>query len=110
MAKPSNRLSRKSGKPRAKRKPRSNQEAGSTTWKLEKMPELPDPGSDKFAYLVAALAWRDGLTANAIAKELKLPPKPLYLMQVKRALKRAHNRFLKLEPLEDEKLSDELTT
>ena len=52
--------------------------------------KLPDPASDEFAHLVATCAWRDGLTANAITKRLFDDSSPRHLMQVKRALKRAH--------------------
>jgi hypothetical protein len=74
------------------------------------IPEAPlDPSSDEFACLVAALAWRDGLTANAIARELKLPADPRHLMQVKRGLKRAHNRFLRFDPPPHAKLAEDLS-
>jgi hypothetical protein len=69
---------------------------------------LPDPGSDAFAFLVAEYAWRDGLTANAIVRRLKLSSTPQHLMQVKRALKRAYGHFLQLLPPRAKRLQDDL--
>jgi hypothetical protein len=71
------------------------------------MPDLPPHGSDDFAFLVASLAWRDGLTANAIVRRLGLESAPEYLMHVKRALKRG-SRFLKLVPPEATTLQQKL--
>jgi hypothetical protein len=71
--------------------------------------EAHDPASPEFAYLVAEYAWQDGLTANKIAQKLGLPPEPRFLMQVKRALRRAQNTFLKLIPPQEEELSGELS-
>jgi hypothetical protein len=75
---------------------------------------VPTPGipdfdfkSADFAFLVAAHAWRDGLTANAIVRRLGLPSSPLHLMHVKRALQRG-SRFLKLVPPEARELQDKL--
>jgi hypothetical protein len=59
---------------------------------------LPDASSDEFAYLVATWAWKDGLTANEITRRIFDDSSPLHLMQVKRALKRAHLTTLKLIP------------
>jgi hypothetical protein len=70
---------------------------------------LPDPATDEFASIVAGYAWRDGLTANAIVKKLNLPSQPRHLMQVKRALKRAHSRMLQLNPLPQETLANALS-
>lgn len=70
---------------------------------------LPDAGSAEFAYLVAGYAWRDGLTANAIVRRLDLPSTAHNLMNVKRALKRAQGRFLKLIPPEAPRLEVELS-
>jgi DNA-binding transcriptional regulator LsrR (DeoR family) len=61
-------------------------------------PEPPRFGSDEFLFLVASLAWSDGLTANAIVKRVGLQPTAANLMSVKRALKRAHGKYLKLLP------------
>jgi hypothetical protein len=76
-----------------KRKPATTTRKSRVTAK-----SIPDPASDQFAYLVAHLAWRDGLTANTIARKLKLEKSPKSLMQVKRALHWAHDRFFKLLP------------
>jgi DNA-binding transcriptional regulator LsrR (DeoR family) len=46
----------------------------------------PQPGTDGFVHEVAQLAWRNGLTANAIAARLGGPH---LIMQVKRALAKA---------------------
>jgi hypothetical protein len=70
--------------------------------------DLPDPSSPEFAYLVAVHAWIDGLTAGSIVKKLDLPSHPRYLMQVKRALKRAHGRFFRLIPPANVTLPNEL--
>jgi DNA-binding transcriptional regulator LsrR (DeoR family) len=70
---------------------------------------IPEASTDEFACLVAGYAWRDGLTANAIVKKLNLPSEPRYLMQVKRGLKRAHNQFLVLKPLEHQALAATLS-
>ena len=90
--------------------PRSHHQlppAGSTG--DDRKPKLPsDRAGDDFAYLVATHAWRDGLTANAIVKKLGLKSEPRNLMQVKRALKRAHARFLKLVPPEDRRTKEAL--
>ena len=75
----------------------------------ESSAELPPAGSDEFAHLVAAYAWEEGLTANAIVRRLDLPIEPIYLMQVKRALKRGKDKFLQLLPLEHEKCQQELS-
>jgi hypothetical protein len=79
-------------------------------------PVLPDPGTPEFAYLVAVYAWRDGLTANAIARKLfahdgdpSTKSTNKELMQVKRALVRAHmTNVLQLVPLESEALREKL--
>lgn len=63
---------------------------------------------DEFAYVVAAYAWRDGMTANKIVKALDWPSDSRHLMRVKRALWRAHGRFLKLEPPADREWHDKL--
>jgi DNA-binding transcriptional regulator LsrR (DeoR family) len=64
---------------------------------------------DRFAYTVAALAWREGLAANAIVRALGLESKPVHLMKVKRALLRAHDKqFLTLRPPMDQALEQEL--
>lgn len=67
-----------------------------------------DPKSDEFAYTVAAYAWRDGLTANSIARELGYRSTPRNLMRIKRALRRAHGRFLTLKPMPHDQLRDDL--
>lgn len=56
----------------------------------------PNFGSDEFLFLVASLAWSQGLTANAIVKRVGLQPTAANLMSVKRALKRAHGKYLTL--------------
>jgi DNA-binding transcriptional regulator LsrR (DeoR family) len=61
-------------------------------------PNPPNFGSDEFLFLVASLAWSQGLTANAIVKRVGLQPTAANLMSVKRALKRAHGKYLKLLP------------
>jgi hypothetical protein len=79
-----------------------------TQLRTEEPVKVTDPAGDDFAYQVAAYAWVHGLTANAIVRKLGLPSEPLYLMQVKRALRRAQDRFLKLVPLPHNKLRDDL--
>lgn len=69
-----------------------------------------DPYSDEFAYQVAVLAWRNGLTANAIVRKMDLEVTPLHLMQVKRALLRAAKLdFLVLRPPRNQDLEEKLT-
>ena len=67
-----------------------------------------DPGSKEFAFRVAHLAWYEGLTANAIVTKMGLQKKSLSLMQVKRALRRAHGEFIRLIPPSQQRLESEL--
>jgi hypothetical protein len=78
------------------------------TTAVRRKTQARDPSSDAFAYQVALYAWRDGLTANKIVRELNLPREPASYMQVKRALKRAQERFLQIHPPLDEELQGKL--
>ncbi|MFN0021477.1 MAG: hypothetical protein ACKVP0_24770 [Pirellulaceae bacterium] len=72
--------------------------------------EPPNFGSEEFLFLVASLAWSQGLTANAIVKRVGLRSTAANLMSVKRALKRAHGKYLTLRTKpggEQEKRLDE---
>ena len=75
-----------------------NERTSRTRMAREKANEPPDAQSEKFAFLVATYAWQEGLTANKIAREIFQDSSPLHLMQVKRALGRAHGTMLKLKP------------
>lgn len=71
--------------------------------------EVPHPSGDEFAYLVALYAWHQGLTANAIVRRLGWEPTSKNIMQVKRALKRAKDKFLKIKPPMATSLQTELS-
>ena len=100
----------------AKKKSKSSRAKADPRGKIPEKPrsvasnyeDIPDASSDEFAYLVAYLAWYEGLTANAIVKRLKWPPEPRLLMQVKRALRRAHGQFLQLRPPDRDDLQAKL--
>ncbi len=73
-------------------------------------PSTLDPHGDEFAYLVAKYAWSDGLAVNTIVKRLGWVPTSLHLMQVRRALVRAHGKFLSFAPPIEESLAKKLAT
>jgi hypothetical protein len=99
---------KRAGKVQAKAGRRRGKSSASKKRRIRK---LPDPASPAFAYLVATRAWRDGLTANVITKDLFQDSSPLHLMQVKRALKRAHSsKILKLIPTTSARLRKQLST
>src|ERR1043165_1629055 len=72
-------------------------------------PLLGARSSDEFAFMCATMAWKDGKTANYIARKIFSKSDPSSLMAVKHALMRAHKMgMLRLFPPAADELCNEL--
>lgn len=90
------------------RKKATRRESGTPANQAARDEEYREMQPDDLAYVVAAYAWRDGLTANKIVRALGWPSDSRHLMRVKRALRRAHGRILKLAPPPDIRWQEKL--